>query len=263
MTESMITSWAEAEMAAAAHMRSLGFTDAKITKRGADKGIDVLASSGSAQVKHMRKPVGSPTVQQFIGAAAPNSVALIYSLAGFTAQAIEIAAETDVALFAYTVEETFAPKNRHAQLLVDIGYVDYTLDSQSAVFQKLVGAVGTYLMEAYSYAGNVVSAASGSSVIPLRHRLQEIQRQISAYGDDVDTTQLRSEFATIQDSQRRLLYLTEVFSDWDSTREFSGSLPRMMMKAIRVEQTALAIARDLRLTPGDDFELTMDAWATT
>ena len=138
MTESMITSWAEAEMAAAIHMRSLGFADSEITKRGADKGIDVLAASGSAQVKHMRKPVGSPTVQQFIGAVAPNSVALIYSLSGFTAQAIEIADDTDVALFTYTVEATYSPSNRHAQTLAEIGYVDYTLDSQTERFQKLV-----------------------------------------------------------------------------------------------------------------------------
>ncbi|MBT2475071.1 restriction endonuclease [Microbacterium sp. ISL-103] len=262
MTESMITSWAEAEMAAAIHMRSLGFADAEITKRGADKGIDVLAASGSAQVKHMRKPVGSPTVQQFIGAAAPNSVALIYSLSGFTAQAVDIADDTDVALFTYTVEESYSPSNRHAQTLAEIGYVDYTLDSQTERFQKLVDGVGTYLMEAYSFAGNVASAASNSAVATLRRRLENVQNQLSAHEDGADEAGLRSEFAAIQESQRRLLYLTEVFADWDSTREFSGSLPRMMMKAIRVEQISLAVARDLQLTPGDDFELTMDDWAT-
>ncbi|MGN7949481.1 restriction endonuclease [Microbacterium sp. 22215] len=259
----MITSWAEAEMAAAVHMRSLGFADAEITRRGADKGIDVLATSGSAQVKHMRKPVGSPTVQQFIGAAAPNSVALIYSLSGFTAQAVEIADETDVALFAYAVEESYSPANRHAQTLAEIGYVDYTLDSRTERSQKLVDGVGTYLAEAYSFAGNVASAASSSAVATLRRRLETVQNRLSALVDDEDVARARSEFTAIQESQRRLLYLTEVFADWDSAREFSGSLPRMMMKAIRVEQIALAVSRDLHLIPGDDFDLTMDTWATT
>lgn len=179
------------------------------------------------------------------------------------AQAVEIADGTDVALFTYTVDEAYSPANRHAQTLAEIGYVDYTLDYRTERFQKLVDGVGSYMTEAYSFAGNVASAASSSAVVTLRRRLETVHNRLSALVDEEDVARARSEFTAIQESQRRLLYLTEVFADWDSAREFNGSLPRLMMKAIRVEQIALAVARDLHLTPGDDFDLTLDTWATT
>jgi hypothetical protein len=59
-TEGLIRNPADAESAAAAFMRRIGFADAKLTSSGSDGGIDVKATGAVAQVKMQWTPVGRP-----------------------------------------------------------------------------------------------------------------------------------------------------------------------------------------------------------
>lgn len=85
-----VMSWQVAEAVARDWMKQNGYRDAQLTKSGADGGVDVVASSAVAQVKHHAKPVRLPEVQRIYGiAAAERKKALIFGSAGFTPAAQE------------------------------------------------------------------------------------------------------------------------------------------------------------------------------
>lgn len=114
----MTFTWQAAEYLALEHMKSLGYADAVLTVSGADRGIDVQSSNVLAQVKFQVSPVGSPAVQRLRGAAHDTGVALFYSVSGYTAAAIAVAAGTGVALFKFDVEGHVTPSNTLATDLV-------------------------------------------------------------------------------------------------------------------------------------------------
>src|SRR5687767_13674031 len=111
----MVFSWQMAEELAAAHMRSIGFPDARRTRDGADGGIDVTATSAVAQVKYQTAPVGGPAIQRLRGAAHRVKHAIFYASNGYTAAALATANETDVALFTYTETNKVTPANDTAR----------------------------------------------------------------------------------------------------------------------------------------------------
>ncbi|WAC50470.1 restriction endonuclease [Frigoribacterium sp. SL97] len=96
-----IFTWQMAEELAQGHMQALGFTDARRAPNGPDGGVDVVAATAAAQVKHLSVPVGAPLVQQLRGAAHRLEHAIFYSKSGYTAAAVRFAREHRVALFAY------------------------------------------------------------------------------------------------------------------------------------------------------------------
>ncbi|MFJ8864871.1 restriction endonuclease [Streptomyces sp. NPDC102473] len=94
-----IRTWQDAELAAADHMRSLGFTDARVTGAGADGGIDVVARDAVAQVKHYSQPIGVGPIRELRGVADSHHHLLFYASGGYTASARQFADERKVALF--------------------------------------------------------------------------------------------------------------------------------------------------------------------
>lgn len=111
--------WQHAEAVVAAHVRSLGFADARPTPAGPDGGIDVQASEAIAQVKHYsRTKVGRPVIQQIRGAAAPGTTALCYARSGFSSSARVFADATGVGLFTYDDQWTMTPASIAAQALL-------------------------------------------------------------------------------------------------------------------------------------------------
>lgn len=83
-------SWQVAEAVVRDWMKKNGHRDARLTKSGADGGVDVVAAGAVAQVKHHAKPVRLPEVQRIYGiAAAERKKALIFGSAGFTPAARE------------------------------------------------------------------------------------------------------------------------------------------------------------------------------
>jgi hypothetical protein len=107
----------DAEYAAAAHMRLLGFGDARVTSAGNDKGLDVVAAGAVAQVKWHETKVGAPAIRQLKGSAAPSDRMLFYSKVGYTPGAIEAANSSAMALFRLGGYEGAEPVNVHARLL--------------------------------------------------------------------------------------------------------------------------------------------------
>lgn len=100
-----------AEQLAAAHMRELGFLDARVTRDGADGGLDVTATDAAAQVKYVSAPVGSPDVQRLRGAAHGISHVLFYSASGYSSAGLKVAAESLVALFEFDETNNVRPVN--------------------------------------------------------------------------------------------------------------------------------------------------------
>ncbi|MFC4630102.1 restriction endonuclease [Promicromonospora alba] len=119
----LVADWRDAEELAEWHMRGLGFADARLTRSGADGGVDVEAAEAIGQVKHLAGAVGAPEVQQARGAAHGRAHALFYALAGYTSAALAFAADAVVALFTYNVYGDVEPANEHAVELARGGHL--------------------------------------------------------------------------------------------------------------------------------------------
>lgn len=130
-------SWELAEALATAHMRALGFHDARTTTRGADKGIDVISARAAAQVKALKTPVGAPDVQKLKGSAHLLESQLFYSLSGYTEQAVVFAETAAVALFVFDERNNVEPANAFAVALVAQVDEDSDLVEASALVQQL------------------------------------------------------------------------------------------------------------------------------
>lgn len=114
----MPTNWRAAEHLAAEHMKALGFSDAAITKSGADGGVDVAGTDAVAQVKFHAKPVGSPDIQRLRGAAHGITHALFYAASGYSMAATAAATSTGIALFTYNADGSVDPANDVAREMV-------------------------------------------------------------------------------------------------------------------------------------------------
>lgn len=115
-----IASFEAAEYAAALHMHALGFLDARVTNRGPDGGIDVIASGAVAQVKWHINPVGRPDVQRLYGARGNrhNLRMLFFAAIDYTASAVAYADEVGIALFIMPSDGTLVAKNGAAHQLI-------------------------------------------------------------------------------------------------------------------------------------------------
>ena len=110
-------SWDVAEALALAHMKQIGFADAKRTSQGADKGLDAVSERAAAQVKAKQDPVGAPDLQKLKGAAANYEFLLFYSLSGYTTQATEFAENANIALFTFDKKNNVLGFNSTARWL--------------------------------------------------------------------------------------------------------------------------------------------------
>lgn len=110
----------KAEINAAKKMRGLGYSDAEVTGKGADGGIDVIAANAVAQVKCEAHATGRPAVQRLFGARARahDRDMLFFVSSSYSQQAVKYADDEDVALFTYTVFGDIHPANFHARKLI-------------------------------------------------------------------------------------------------------------------------------------------------
>lgn len=112
------TDWRSAEQIACAHMRAMGFTDARLTGGSRDGGVDVVSSAGVAQVKMMALPVGAPPVQQLRGSRPDVAAHLFYSTSGYTEPAKVAADQSGVLLFLIDGTGQVTAVNRAARMLL-------------------------------------------------------------------------------------------------------------------------------------------------
>jgi uncharacterized Zn finger protein (UPF0148 family) len=97
-----VMSWQEAEAVVRDWMKQNGYRDARLTKAGADGGVDVESSGALAQVKHHAKPVRLPEVQRIYGiAAAQRKKPMIFGSSGFTPAAREWANRHGVECYSF------------------------------------------------------------------------------------------------------------------------------------------------------------------
>lgn len=88
-TASGLMTWQEAEINCLDWMKRNGFRDAKLTRRGADGGLDIVSKKAVAQVKHHQKPVSISDIQRHYGIAqSAGKQALFFSTGGYTRAAI-------------------------------------------------------------------------------------------------------------------------------------------------------------------------------
>lgn len=88
-----------------------GFRNSQVTQRGADRGIDVRAAGGVAQVKFHAKAVGRPALQQLYGAAL-GAPTLFFSHMGYSKPAFEYAQLVQMALFVFDGWGTVSAANK-------------------------------------------------------------------------------------------------------------------------------------------------------
>lgn len=96
-------------------MRSVGYHDAELTSHGSDGGVDVIATGAVAQVKAEMVRTGRPVIQALHGIAALHNVSgYVFSLAGYTQQAIVWAEQAGVRLFRFDLQGVPNPVNEAA-----------------------------------------------------------------------------------------------------------------------------------------------------
>jgi hypothetical protein len=111
----------DAEESACDWMRWLGYPDARVTRQGADGGVDVTSTHAVAQVKAQTAPTGRPDVQRIAGvAAAASKAALFFSLGGYTAAARSWGEQARVGLFRFDLQGSPEPVSSMAQTLWDM-----------------------------------------------------------------------------------------------------------------------------------------------
>jgi tetratricopeptide (TPR) repeat protein len=118
-----VGTWEEAEELAQKWMFYFGFTDAALTQRGSDGGIDVTSERAIAQVKYRETPTSRPDVQRLEGEAVrQGKQSIFFSLKGYSKPAVEWAgaSTTKLALFTYDKQGNVIAENVHAEALLDM-----------------------------------------------------------------------------------------------------------------------------------------------
>lgn len=111
-----------AEQYAAEVLAALGFDGARVTPPGADGGIDVTSETCIAQVKMEALATGRPAVQALYGVAAvEGKAAVFFSLAGYTARAMEWADRAGVACLQFAFDGSIEASNEAAAALLAYG----------------------------------------------------------------------------------------------------------------------------------------------
>jgi hypothetical protein len=114
----LIKTFVDAENYAAEYMRHLGFVDAVPTAAGSDGGIDVVSRHAVAQVKMEGVVTGRPVIQALMGVAAvEEKMAVAFSLAGYTAQALDWADRAGIACFEFAIDGSVVAANSVAEEL--------------------------------------------------------------------------------------------------------------------------------------------------
>ena len=94
-------SWKDAEKLARDKMRSIGFTDARLTPPGPDGGIDVVSVDAVAQVKWHVAQIGSPELQALFGIAALQGKSALFFAQKYSQEALRWGTKSKMALFRF------------------------------------------------------------------------------------------------------------------------------------------------------------------
>ena len=130
-----ITTPEAAETIAAARMREFGYSDARVTGRGADGGMNVVSARAEAQVKQESYQTGRPALQRLYGARGDDRSRdlLFFSAAGYSRQAVAYADTVGIALFTYDVLGRIAAANPVGRLVEELAAQEFPCETATAV----------------------------------------------------------------------------------------------------------------------------------
>lgn len=112
----LISSWAEAEEAAAEWVTWFGYGTATRTADGPDGGIDVMADHAVAQVKDHGRAITAGTVKELAAVASYyGKTGILFARAGYTADAVTWADRLEVLLFTFDLQGRPEPLNLAAR----------------------------------------------------------------------------------------------------------------------------------------------------
>lgn len=111
-------SWKDAEKLARDYMRTIGFTDARLTPPGPDGGIDVVSIDAVAQVKWHVAQIGSPELQALFGIAALQGKAALFFAQRYSAEALKWGTKSKMALFRFKTSGDIEAVSSEAKRLV-------------------------------------------------------------------------------------------------------------------------------------------------
>lgn len=102
-------------------MRYLGHPTARVTKAGADGGVDVAAAEAFAQVKMKTGATSRPEVQQLVGAIGRGSAARLFffSFGGYTRDALAFAEGNEICAYTLQLDGGIEPESRAARAALD------------------------------------------------------------------------------------------------------------------------------------------------
>lgn len=112
-----INSWQRAEINALAWTRHMGFSDARLTRGGADGGVDISGSKAIAQVKNEGSATGVQAVRQLSGTGRETGAeyVLFFTAHSYTREALRHAEIVGMALFTYDLYGTISAANAHGE----------------------------------------------------------------------------------------------------------------------------------------------------
>lgn len=262
-----------AEELAVGHLRSLGFADARRTPPGADRGIDAIASSAVAQVKHHSAPVGAPDVQRLRGAAHDRQHAVFYSGSGYTSQAIQFADGAGVALFSFDRTNRVSPVNDDTRRLTSAAQSPTVVELRDTILELVrrfggtmgllhptLARYGTRAQDAFAGAHATGSATVHfdfdlSAFATAVHALTEwgdgVAARISTAAEDFEEVRARSDAASqlppgsaarreaMAEVERRLTALCETVRE---LRTEQVSLIRPLVGIVGLDPESLGVA---------------------
>lgn len=134
-----ITSWRGAEHAMARAMTEMGFENIRVSKNGADSGVDIKATRAVAQVKYFAAggKVGRPAIQQLRGIAGPKTDGLFFAFGTkpYTKEAFTWASRYGIALFVYDRMGVVRPVNYTADGIVARHHGGKTIETPASALE--------------------------------------------------------------------------------------------------------------------------------
>lgn len=222
-TPTFLPDWQSAELAAVAHMRSIGFIDAQKTQDGADGGIDVESSEAAAQVKFYANPVGRPDIQRLLGAAHEYRIPVFYSTGGYTKEAMQYANRAGVALFKMDPYGLAEPCSEPADVLTAPDQVQERqerLEELKAVRYRYAAASFKQDVELYAEFGRQVKLSDDHSPL-FTHVLSDLERAVQSFWDAVEQHQFESADRLFQEINNRIGFLA-VCADPELPRQYES-----------------------------------------
>lgn len=115
----------EYELYCLAWMRSMGAQNVRLTKKGADGGVDIESDRHVAQVKFHAKPIAVQPIREIFGVAAAQSKrAVFFTSAGYTPAAIDFAEKNLILLFVCDpLTESLISSTRDSQMAFTQGLI--------------------------------------------------------------------------------------------------------------------------------------------